>query len=69
MGKMVRLLLFHASYCPLHHALYHVAHTWSYTIDPMESVVEELTEPAPADEFANTELTEGKPWCIPPIFP
>jgi hypothetical protein len=39
MGKMGRLLLFHASYCPLHH----VAHTWSYMIDPAEPVVEELT--------------------------
>jgi hypothetical protein len=38
-----------------------MAHAWSYTIDPTEPVVEELTEPAPAEEFANTELTKGKP--------
>jgi hypothetical protein len=63
------LLLFHASYCSLHHGLRHVAHTWYYMIDPAEPVVEELTEPALAEESANTELTEGKPWCIPPIFP
>jgi hypothetical protein len=62
---MDRLLLFHASYCTLHHALHHVTHTWSYTIDPTESMVEELTEPAPAEESANTELTEGK---HPPII-
>jgi hypothetical protein len=41
---------------------------WSYTIDPIELVVEELTEPAPAEESANTELIEGKLRCIPPIF-
>jgi hypothetical protein len=64
MGKMDRLLLFHASYYPLHH----VAHMWSYTIDPVESVVEELMEPAPMEESANTELTEGKLRCILPIF-
>jgi hypothetical protein len=68
MGKMDRSLLFHASYCSLHHELHHVAHTWYYMIDPAEPVVEELTEPALAEESANTELTEGKPWCIPPIF-
>jgi hypothetical protein len=37
--------------------LHHVAQMWSYTIDPVEPVVEELTEPAPAEESANTELT------------
>jgi hypothetical protein len=68
MGKMDRLLLFHASYCTLHHTLHHVAHAWSYTIDPAEPVVEELMKPAPAEESANTELTEGKHWCIPPII-
>jgi hypothetical protein len=62
---MDRLLLIHASYCPLHH----VAHTWSYTIDPTELVVEELTEPTPAEESANTELTKGMLRCIPSIFP
>jgi hypothetical protein len=45
-----------------------MAHTWSYTIDPAEPVVEELTKPAPAEEFANTKLTEGKPQFIPRIF-
>jgi hypothetical protein len=47
-----------------------MAHTWSYMIDPVEPVVEELTEPAPAEESssANSEITEGKPRCIPPIF-
>jgi hypothetical protein len=45
-----------------------MAHTWSYTIDPVEPVVEELTEPAPAEESANTELNEGKPQFILPIF-
>jgi hypothetical protein len=45
-----------------------MAHTWSYMIDPAEPVVKELTEPPPAEEFANTELTEGKPRCISPIF-
>jgi hypothetical protein len=62
---MDRLLLIHASYSPLHH----VAHMWPYTIDPAELVVEELTEPTPAEESANTELTKGKLRCIPPIFP
>jgi hypothetical protein len=38
-----------------------MAHMWSYTIDPAEPVVEELTKPAPAEESANIELTEGKP--------
>jgi hypothetical protein len=54
----------------MHHTalLHHMAHTWSYTIDPMEPVVEELTESALAEESANTELTEGKPLCISPIF-
>jgi hypothetical protein len=61
MGKMDRLLLFHASYCPLHHTLHHVAHTLSYTIDLAEPGVEELTEPTPVEESANIELTEGKP--------
>jgi hypothetical protein len=69
MGKFDRLLLFHASYWPLHRALHHVAHTWSYTIYQAEPVVEELTESAPPGESANTELTKGKPRCIPPIFP
>jgi hypothetical protein len=68
MGKMDRLLMFHASYYILHHARHPMAHTWSSTIDPVEPVVEELTEPAIAEESANTELTEGKPRCIPPIF-
>jgi hypothetical protein len=35
MGKMDRLLLFHASYYTLHH----VAHMWSYMIDPVKLVV------------------------------
>jgi hypothetical protein len=43
-------------------------HTWSYTTDPAKPVVEELTEPAPTEESANTELTEGKPQCNPLIF-
>jgi hypothetical protein len=58
MGKMDRLLLFYASCCALHHAMHHMAHMWSYTIDPAELVVKELTEPAPAEESTNTELTE-----------
>jgi hypothetical protein len=29
---------------------------------------EELTEPAQVEETANTELTEGKPPCIPAIM-
>jgi hypothetical protein len=49
--------------------MHHVAHMWSYTIDPVESMVEELMEPAPAEESANTELSEGKLRCILPIFP
>jgi hypothetical protein len=69
MGKMVSLLRFHASYFTLHHARHPMAHTWSYTIDPAEPMVEKLTEPAPVEKSANTELTEGKPRCIPPIFP
>jgi hypothetical protein len=64
MGKMDRLLLLHTSYYTLHH----VAHTWSYTIDPAESVVEELMELALTEESANIELTEGKHRCIPPII-
>jgi hypothetical protein len=68
MGKMDRLLRFHAPCFTLHHALHHVAHMWSYTIDHVESVVEELTEPVPVEEFSNIKLTEGKPRCIPPIF-
>jgi hypothetical protein len=42
----------------MHHAMHHMAHMWSYTIDPAELVVKELTEPAPAEESTNTELTE-----------
>jgi hypothetical protein len=68
MGKMDNLLWCHASYYILNHAQHHMAHTWSYMIDPAEPVVEELTEPAPAEEFSNTEITEAKPRCIPPIF-
>jgi hypothetical protein len=68
MGKMDSLLQGHAPYCILHHARHHTAHTWSDTIDLMEPVVEELTEPAPVEEYSNTEITEGKPRCIPPIF-
>jgi hypothetical protein len=68
MGKMDSLLWGHASYYILHHARHHTAHTWSHTIDLTEPVVEELTEPAPAEECANTKITKGKPWCIPPIF-
>jgi hypothetical protein len=45
-----------------------LAHTWSYTLDPTEPEVEEPTEPAPAEESANTEQTKGKPRCIPPII-
>jgi hypothetical protein len=61
MCKMDSLLWCHASYCILHHERHHMAHTWSYTIDPAEPVVEELMEPAPAEESANTKVTEGKP--------
>jgi hypothetical protein len=68
MGKIDSLLRCHASYFILHHARHHMAHTWSYTIDPVEPVVEELTESAPAEESTNSEITEGKPRCIPPIF-
>jgi hypothetical protein len=68
---MSRLLLFKASYCTLH--LMHCtvlgsAHLYSYTLDLAELELEEPTEPAPAEEAANTELTEGKPRCIPPII-
>jgi hypothetical protein len=68
MGKMDSLIWCHASYCILHHAHHHMAHTWSYTIDLAEPVVEELTEPASAEESSNTKITEGKHRCIPPIF-
>jgi hypothetical protein len=33
-----------------------------------EEEQEQLEEPAQAEEAANAELTEGKPWCIPPII-
>jgi hypothetical protein len=68
MGKMDSLLWCHASYYILHYARHHMAHTWSYTIDPAEPMVEELMEPALVEEFANTEIPEGKPRCIPHIF-
>jgi hypothetical protein len=38
-----------------------LAHTCSYTLDPAELVIKELMEPAPVEEFANIEITEGKP--------
>jgi hypothetical protein len=44
------------------------AHLYSYTLDPVELELKEPTEPAPAEEAANTELTEGKPRCIQPII-
>jgi hypothetical protein len=68
---MDRLLLVHASYCTLyimHCIMWHFAHTCSYTLDPAEPKVEELTELAPAEETANTKLSEGKPECIPLIL-
>jgi hypothetical protein len=33
----------------LHHILHHVTHSWSYTIDLVELVAEELTEPTPVE--------------------
>jgi hypothetical protein len=51
----------------MHCIMWLLAHMCSYTLNLAESEVEESTEPPPAEEFANTELTEGKPWCIPPI--
>jgi hypothetical protein len=67
---MSRLQLFHASYHTLH--LIHCtmlcsAHLYSYTLDAAGPELEEPTKPAPAEESANTELTDGRPRCIPPI--
>jgi hypothetical protein len=67
---MGRLLMFHVSYCILHLMHYTMlcsAHVYPYTLDPAELELEEPTKPALVEESANTELTEGKPRCIPPI--
>jgi hypothetical protein len=68
---MSRLLLFYVSYRTLH--IMHCtmlcsAHLYLYTLDPADPKLEEPTELAPAEESANTELTEDKPQCIPPII-
>jgi hypothetical protein len=52
----------------MHCIMWLLAHTCSYTLDPTEPVIEELMEPAPVEEFANIEITDGKTWCIPPMF-
>jgi hypothetical protein len=41
-----------------------------YTLDRghAEEEHESLEEPAQTEETANTDLTEGKSRCIPPIF-
>jgi hypothetical protein len=44
------------------------AHLYSYTLDHVEPELEEPTELAPAEEADNTEPTEGKSRCIPPII-
>jgi hypothetical protein len=43
------------------------SHLYSYTLDHVEPELEELTEQAPV-EVINTELSQGKPRCIPPII-
>jgi hypothetical protein len=45
-----------------------LAHMCSYTLDHAGPELEEPTEQAQADEATNTELPEGKPWCIPQII-
>jgi Ca2+/H+ antiporter len=40
-----------------------VSHTYIFAIDPAELELEELQEPAPAEE-TNPEQEQGKPQCI-----
>jgi hypothetical protein len=49
----------------MHRIMLLLAHMCSYTLDHAEP---ELEEQAPAEEVTNSELTEGKPRCIPPII-
>jgi hypothetical protein len=53
---------------PMHRIMLLSAHMCSYTLDLVKPKLEELTKQAQAEEATNTELTEGKPRCIPPIF-
>jgi hypothetical protein len=52
----------------MHRIMFLLAHICSYTLDHMEPKLEEPTEQAEAEEATNTELTEGRPRCIPPII-
>jgi hypothetical protein len=41
-----------------------LAHVYSYTLDRMETELEEPMEQAQVEEFTNLALDQGKPWCI-----
>jgi hypothetical protein len=60
---MIRLLLFHASYCIAPHALHHLA-LGSFMLDCVEPEPRVQVEQAQAEDFTNLALDQGKPWCI-----
>jgi hypothetical protein len=53
----------HIALCTLCITFMLVSHTCMFVIDPVETELEELSEPAPAEE-TNLEQDQGKPWCI-----
>jgi hypothetical protein len=53
----------HIAFCTLCIAFMLTSHTCIFMIDPTEQELEELQEPAPAEE-ANPEQEQGKPQCI-----
>jgi hypothetical protein len=56
----VSLLHLHLMHCTI--SL--LAHVYSYTLDRMETELEEPMEQAQVEEFTNLALDQGKPWCI-----
>jgi hypothetical protein len=41
-----------------------VSHICTFTIDPAELELEELTKQVYVEDFTNLDLTQGKPQCI-----
>jgi hypothetical protein len=60
---MIRLLLFHASYCIVPHALHQLA-LGSYTLDHAEPESGVQVEQPQDEDFTNLALDQGKPQCI-----
>jgi hypothetical protein len=60
---MIKLLMFHASYCNAPHALQQLA-LGSFTLDHAEPEPGVQVEQAQAEEFTNLALYQGNAWCI-----